>query len=321
MRRQLALSLVSLGCYATGLAGQQAKPDWDEATVAVSGEGAPTYVLLSGIVGGVAGLNRLRAELVSGGARVIVIDPYRLSLDSTDVSFAALARRVVAVLDRYGDDPVGLAGHAHGGGVALRVAAYAPERVFALYLLDVGALPYNRTKVFSTAYRLAPLLARIPFGRRFIRARFLNGLAENSGTREWLDSTTRHAYSEPMLNHIGAVVAMAARLADSVEPEPLPTVVARLRGPVLAILGEWPHPSGPDPEELTALEPLGAAFSVARLPGVGHFPHEESPDSVARLILACPGSRTTGASGSIGQDAAAGRHNNSATFAANCTWP
>jgi pimeloyl-ACP methyl ester carboxylesterase len=40
------------------------------------------------------------------------------------------------------------------------------------------------------------------------------------------------------------------------------------------------------PEEITALAPLASLLRVERLPGVGHFPHEEVPDEVASFVLA-----------------------------------
>ena len=279
----LAVSSVLAGALASPLAAQPAFHD--PGAVTVAGRGATTYVLISGIVGGVAGYSRLQARLLEHGHRVIVIDPYRLSLDSADVTFAALARRVDAVLARYGVDSARVVGHAHGGGVALRLAASAPRRVSALYFLEVGALPENRTKVFSSALRLAPIIARLPGGRGFVRRRFLQGLRENAGREEWLDTATQRAYTEPLLDHLRQVVSMAGRLARAREPEPLPAVIARIRVPVLVILGTAPHPSAPGTDEIEALAPLGPLLRVERLPGIGHFPHEEAPADVATLLL------------------------------------
>ena len=273
----LAASLVS------PLAAQPASRDAGAVTVA--GRGATTYVLISGIVGSVAGYDRLQARLLEHGHRVVVIDPYRLSMDSADVTFAALARRVDAVLERYGVDSARVVGHAHGGGVALRLAASAPRRVSALYLLEVGALPENRTKVFSASLRLAPLIASLPGGRGFVRRRFVAGLRENAGREEWLDAATQRAYTEPFLDQLRRVVSMAGRLARAREPEPVSAVVARIRVSVLVILGTAPHPSAPDAEEIDALAPLGPLLRVERLPGIGHFPHEEAPAEVATRLL------------------------------------
>ena len=260
-------------------------PARGDAPVAVAGDGRTTYVLLSGLVGGTSGFERLRARLVAHGHRVVTVDPYRLSLDSADVTFAALARRVEAVLAERGVTGAHVVGHAHGAGVALRLAASAPARVATLTFLDVGALPENRTRVFSSSLRLAPIIARLPGGRGYVRRRFLDGLRENSADHAWLDEATQRAYTEPFLDRIGDVVDMARRLARAHEPEPLADVVARVRAPVAVLLGAEPHPASPDSAELTALAPLGERLRVERLPGVGHFPHEEAPDRVAARLL------------------------------------
>ena len=272
---------------ALGAAPARAQPARrDPAAVTIAGRGPATYVLLSGLVGGVAGFRRLQGPLLARGYRVVVIDPYRLSVDSADVSFAALARRVDAVLAGYAIDSARVIGHAHGAGVALRLAANAPRRVSALYFLGAGALAVNRTKVFSASLRLVPLIARVPGGRNFVRGRLVQGLCQNAGHREWLDSATQWAYTEPMLNNLSAVVDMAARLARAPEPEPVARVVARVRVPVTVILGSAPHPAAPNADELALLAPLGTLLRVEWLAGVGHFPHEEALAAVVQLLLA-----------------------------------
>lgn len=253
--------------------------------VTIAGTGPVTYVLVSGVVGGVAGFHRLEARLLASGHRVVIIDPYNLSLDSAEVTFAALARRVDAVLVAHGLTSVRVVGHSHGGGVALRLAALDPSRVSALYLLDVGALPANRTSVFSGSIRLLPVINRIPGGRAFLRSRFIHGLEKNSSRHEWLDSATRSAYTDPMLDDLGRVVKLARRLADAREPDSIAALVARVHVPVTVILGDAPHESGLNPGELEALYPLGCLLHVIRIRGVGHFPHEEAPADVARHLL------------------------------------
>lgn len=119
--------------------------------ISISGDGPETVVLLSGLVGGVAGYRRLEARLLAQHRRVVIIDSYLLSIDSTDVSYAAQARRVDRVLDSLGVTDAQVVGHGHGAGVALRIAASAPQRVRALYFLDVGALPDHRSAVFSAS--------------------------------------------------------------------------------------------------------------------------------------------------------------------------
>ena len=272
-----------LAAALTPLAAQRAAPI---PAVFVAGTGPETIVLVSGMVGGVAGFRRLTTLLVARGQQVIVIDPYYLSIDSADVSFAALARRVDAVLAERGVTAARVVGHSQGAGVAVRLAAMSPQRVAELYLLDAGALPANRGAVLSASLRLAPLIARVPGGRDFIRRRFVRGLRQSSGGQEWLDADTQRAYTEPMLGSIGRVVDMARRLARAEEPESVSAVVSRVHVPVTVLLGDAPHMARSTPEEITALAPLASLLRVERLPGVGHFPHEEVPDEVARFVLA-----------------------------------
>lgn len=253
--------------------------------VTVAGNGPDTYVLISGMVGGVAGFRKVAARLLGQGKRVITIDPYQLSIGSIEVSFDALARRVDRVLGQLGVTNAHVVGHAHGGGVALRLAANAPARVSDLFLLDVGALARNRGPVFSSSLRLLPIITRLPGGRRFIRGRLLAGLRDNSGRTDWVDEATGRAYADPLLDHIGEVIALAVRLAAAEEPEPLGAVIARVRVPVTVLLGKIARPAGPNTEELRALEPLGDRVCIVRLQGVAHFPHEEAPDEVLRHLL------------------------------------
>jgi pimeloyl-ACP methyl ester carboxylesterase len=260
-------------------------PRHDSTVVTVAGSGPTTFVLLSGLVGGVAGFRRLQAALVERGQRVFVIDPYRLAVDSTEVTFVALARYVDALLVEYGVDSAQVVGHAHGAGVALRLAANSP-RVSGLFFLDVGALEENRTKVFSSSLRLVPLIARLPGGRGFVRRRYVRGLRQNAAREEWLDAATERAYTEPFLDNLSRVVAMAGRLANAREPESRLTTVSRVRVPVTVLLGAVPHPAGPDSAELDVLAPLGGLLRIERLAGVSHFPHEEATADVATRLLA-----------------------------------
>ena len=247
---------------------------------------AETFVLIAGTVGGKAGYQRLERELVAGGHRVLVVDTYELSIDSADVSFAAMARRVERVMATYHIEGARVVGHAHGAGVMLRLAAMAPGRVSALYLLDVGALAVQRSPVLSGSLRLVPLIKRIPGGRGFVRDKIIAGLRENSGRAEWLDAATQRGYTEPLLDEIGKVIALAGRLAAAQEPEPLDSVLARIRVPATVLIGDAPRSLKPKEEELAAMERLGARLTIEHMADVGHFPHEESPTAVARVLTA-----------------------------------
>jgi pimeloyl-ACP methyl ester carboxylesterase len=261
----------------------------DSARVTLRGSGNVTYVLLPGLVGGPPGYHRLESRLLRQGHRVMVVDPYRLSVDSVDVTFEALARRVEREMATRRIDSARVVGHAHGAGVALRLAARS-SRVTSLHLLDAGAIPSNRTRVFSSALRLVPLITRIPGGRALVRRHLLRGLRQHSATTAWLDAETQRAYTEPVLDNISSVITMAWRLADAEEPESVAAVVRRVRIPVMVILAGHPHPAAPDSSQIAALNPLGARLRVVRLDGVGHFPHEERPDLVFEIVTSLGGS-------------------------------
>ena len=256
--------------------------------VVVNGSGTVTYVLVSGMIGGVAGFRQLATLLVDSGYRVIVIDPYLLSLDSADVTFAALARRVDAVLIEHSVTSARVVAHSHGAGVMLRVAAMSPERIAALYFLDAGALAANHGPMLSSAMRLVPLITRLPGGRSFIRGRFVDELHRSAGHQEWLDADTERRYTEPVLDHIGSVVAMARRLANAQEPESLESVIGRVHVPVTVLLGDAPHTAGAGPEEIDALAALGPLVRIEHLAGIGHFPQEEAPNELLRYLLPAP---------------------------------
>lgn len=286
MSPALTRALVAAGMLASSpRCTLSAQREHSLSAITVSGHGSETFVLLSGLVGGVAGFRRLEAQLVEQNRRVITIDSYLLSIDSADVTFAALARRVDRVLDSLGVTSARVVGHAHGAGVALRLAANDPQRVAALYFLDVGALANHHSPIFSSSLRLVPVIARIPGGSGFIRRRMIRGLKESAGRREWLDDDTERAYTQPMLDGVDRAIALALRLGRAEEPDSLATVISRLTVPVTVLLGDAPHTAGPEQPELIALDPLGSLLCVEHMAGVGHFPHEEAPAELARWLI------------------------------------
>ena len=287
MRWSVARRCVAIACALAmvgpaTLAAQETH--YDSSVVTVRGSGPTTFVLISGMVGGVSGFRRL-ASLLESENRVVTIDPYRLAADSADVTFAALARYVDTILGELGVDSARVVGHAHGTGVALRLAANSPDRVSALYFLDGGAVDENRTALFASSLKWASFIMKFPGGRNFVRGRFIKGIKQNAGRRDWLDSATVRAYTEPVLSQMSKAISLAKRLEHAREPDSNRAVVERVRVPVTVLLGDVPHPAEPDSSEITALASLGDLVRIERLPGVGHFPHEESPAEVAAYLL------------------------------------
>lgn len=285
-RRSLFAALVALSCAASTVSAQaQGIAPRENPSVRIRGSGPESWVLLSGLVGGVDGMRKLEARLLSRGYRVVTIDVYRLSIDSADVSFATMARRVDALLADAQVEHAHVVGHAHGGGVALRLAASYPARVSAVDLLDVGALPESSTKVLGSALGLLPLLVHMPGGRAFLRSRFERGILENSGETDWFSADSRHTYIDPILEDMGRVVAMARRLRVMREPEAVETLLTRVRVPVTMVLGDAPHTATPSARAMRAIASLGGLLRVVHLPTAGHFPHEEMPDQLMQSLV------------------------------------
>lgn len=245
---------------------------------------SPAWVLLSGMIGGESGMRRLELRLQSKGYCVIVIDPYAQSVDSADVSFAALARRVNGTLNSLNIRNAHVVGHAHGGGVALRLAAMFPERVAALDLVDVGALPTSRTALMGKSLSLIPIIANVPGGRSLIRSKMLSGIRENSGSVVWLNAASERSYVEPILGNVGRSTAMMQRLSNAQEPDSVTTLIARLQMPVTVVLGTAPHSTAPTASHLNALKGVRGCLRVLRVNGVGHFVQEEAPDQLATML-------------------------------------
>jgi pimeloyl-ACP methyl ester carboxylesterase len=132
----------------------------------------------------------------------------------------------------------------------------------------------------ALALRVAPMIARVPGGKTLMRRRLTDGLRQNSGTDEWLDAETVRRYIEPLVDSVGRATSIGRRMLSSTEPEPIDSIVARVRMPVRILVGELPHPAGPSPSEVAML----AQARVIRLPGIGFFAHEEAPHTVVQIV-------------------------------------
>jgi pimeloyl-ACP methyl ester carboxylesterase len=281
--RRLKFITCAICLSATPLGAQVPDSLW----ISAHGDARPgreTYVLLSGVLGGLAGYRGIERRLLQLGHRVIIIDPYLMSMDSVDVSFDALARRVNSQLEMRGVRGARVVGHAHGGGVALRVASNWPASVSELFLLNVGALAGNHSPVFSSSMRLATLVAHVPGGKRLVRGRIVAGIRENTGHSEWLDDAAAHAYTDVPLDHISGIVGLTMRLGNSVEPESVSVVVSRVKVPVTLLLGALRCPASPGAGEIAAMESLGSLVRTVKIEGACHFPHEEAPEVVIAYL-------------------------------------
>ncbi len=196
-------------------------------------------------------------------------------------------------------EPVLLVGNSMGGMISTVVAAARPEAVRGLVLVD-PALPHPRGSppdraVFGTFMRYA-----VPgLGERFL-ARRRQVLSPEQAVQEVLDvccvdpsrvpaelveasaELVRRRAEIPGLDK-AFLVAARSLLGINARPRRYRAAMRAVRAPVLMIHGE-----------LDRLIPVEAARQEAArhplwrlevLPGVGHVPQMEAPDSVSRLVL------------------------------------
>jgi pimeloyl-ACP methyl ester carboxylesterase len=227
-------------------------------------------------------------DLLPAELRVLALDrPGYGASGHAAGGFAVNARAVIAELDTAGIERAVLVGHSHGGGVALSVAALAPERVEALVLLaSVGpgcltgwdrllAAPVAGEVCAVTAWRLTPWLARARLsvigrlrGRPIAAGEYVNwhiwGNAHYDRGALWRTFLTEQRAL------VGELASLTASLSD-------------VRQPVLMLA---------DPQDtlvpVTTTYQLAAALPNARVELVHdighHLPRRGAADTAARIV-------------------------------------
>ena len=147
-----------------------------------AGTGRP-LILIHGLVGSASNW-RGNIDALASHATVYAIDLVNMGGSQRraglDASLAATADRVAACMDALGLDQADIAGHSHGGAVALTLAAGHPERVRSLILFapinPFSNLEYSLIRLYSSVpgrwlARVAPYLPqrvqRIALGRMY----------------------------------------------------------------------------------------------------------------------------------------------------------
>jgi pimeloyl-ACP methyl ester carboxylesterase len=189
------------------------------------------------------------------------------------------AGRVAALFDDLGLGRVAAAGHSSGGYVATALAEQRPDLVRSLTLISTGPSP--------DALLPQPLILRVllgpPFGpllwsrrsdamiRNGIRATAARPVDIPDDLVAGLRGTTYRAFKTVMRQN-------GAYIAERSVPERL----AALKLPVLVIFGaadpRW------EPSSAHQYDKVPNA-RVEQLPGVGHIPMFEEPETTSRLLL------------------------------------
>lgn len=233
----------------------------------------PALLLLHGFTG--SGLNWQDFAGKLAGWRVIAPDlPGHGETAPPTGPMPAVARDLVALLDRLGVDQAVVLGYSMGGRLALHLALEAPERVRALVL--VGATPgladaeARRRRVSEDAERARRLEADYP---AFVAdwenlPLFATQRALAAETRERIDAIRR--------SHDPAALAAALRFLGTGSQDPLHERLSSLTMPILWVVGEYDAKFRAIADAVRPLLPQ-AQFTV--LPYAGHAAHLERPSA------------------------------------------
>jgi 2-hydroxymuconate-semialdehyde hydrolase len=198
------------------------------------------------------------------------------------------AELTVALLDTLGLDRIGVVGHDIGAGVAVHLAALAPERVAALVLVD-APLHADVWPIPEVSALGMPLLgpaqmfllrASGSLGRRYLGARLSRGLQAAALTPRQLDH-----YLAPLLTSDGSAGGLRlVRALDAGAVESALQVVRREPPPTLVLWGEGDRYFSPAYGRRVAVDIPGSTFVLVS--DAGHFLPEDRPERIAEEVAA-----------------------------------
>ena len=199
-------------------------------------------------------------------------------------SFRAHAERLLRFLDSIGVDSCDLLGTSHGGAIAMRAAALAPERVRSLILVapvNPWSAHGRRLAPFLSSGPVSWLLLRCEPGLGIIHATLLRRLY---GDPRRIPRGTLAGYSAAFripgtLNYgLGVVRSWNRDLAD------LESAMPRIANiPTLLLWGSKDTAVSPDSAD--ELRQVFKHCEVETFDGVGHLPYEEVPERFNSSVI------------------------------------
>jgi pimeloyl-ACP methyl ester carboxylesterase len=243
--------------------------------------GAPAVLLIHGTAASTAWWDPVVPPL-AGACRVIRVDLAghgRSASPAGGYDIPAQARRVGAALDRLGAGRVTVVGHSTGGTVATALAEQRPGLVAALALIDIGPdLDAYTDQGLLGRLLLAPLPGRLLWRLR-TEATIRKALA-SAFTRS-IDIP--HTIIEGTMGMTHRALASTSRASDDyLKQQSLPHRLTALGLPVLVIFGA---------DDRRCRSSSAAAYRavpgarVEMLPGVGHTPMMEDPQTTGKLLV------------------------------------
>jgi pimeloyl-ACP methyl ester carboxylesterase len=218
---------------------------------------------------------------LAGAYRVIRVDLLGRGRSSPAARYdvPAQARRVGAALDRLGVNRVTAIGHSSGGIVATALAEQRPDKMAAMALINTGPSPDAKIPDLPIARLLnAPLAGQLLW--RLKTEATIRKAASTAFTRPVAipDALVEHAQG---MTYRSFTATMRAYW-DYISQRSIPDRLTALGLPVLVIFGtddrRWRSSSAAAYHDVPGAR-------VELLPGVGHTPMMEDPQTTAKLLL------------------------------------
>src|SRR5215469_648722 len=243
--------------------------------------GAPAVLLIHGTAASTTWWDPMIPAL-AGAHRVIRIDLAghgRSSSPAGGYDIPAQARRAGVVMDRLGADQVTVIGHSTGGHVATALAEQRPGLVSALALIGTGPdLDAYTDQGLLGRLLLAPLPGRLLWRLR-TEGTIRKALASAFTRPIDIPGTIIQATMGMTHRALGAT----SRAGDNyLKQQSLPARLTTLDLPVLVIVGADDHRWRSSSAAAYRAVP-GARVEL--LPGVGHTPMMEDPQTTSTLLL------------------------------------
>lgn len=226
--------------------------------------------------------------MVAAGFRVVAMDlpPFGFSTLPTNADYSRLAqaKRIQAVLNQLGDQPVTLLGHSFGGGPALETALLDNGRITHLVLVDAAiGMQASLAATCQPSALVQTLMGWRPMRTTLIAAvgtdpHFSQALLRKFVARKDVVTIERTAiYQQPFVNQDFTAAlgdwayqfATGCEIPMSVQPEQ----VKKLSIPMSLVWGE--QDTITPLVQAHGLKNLVANSRLTVLPGVGHIPQIE----------------------------------------------
>jgi pimeloyl-ACP methyl ester carboxylesterase len=245
-----------------------------------AGPDRPTLVLIHGFGNSLQSF-RLLAPLLADDYHVFAVDMPGFGLSSKPADWDYRNPNQARVMGNFiralGLDKVIVGGHSLGGSIALRVAVNEPE-VSGLVLMNPGII--NSGVPAITQYLFFPMgrLMAKQMGQRDFRETMIKGSFINPDviTDDVLDSLQLTTQSE------GYMQGMTTMMGQYDAPDE-ESLLAEANIPTVIVWGELDK--NKTPEELAQLETGLPNERTLKVPGVGHYVHEEGPEAVAAGLI------------------------------------